>query len=69
LKERGITSEITFFDASENALKLAKKNAESVGAKVKTIKGDILEDMKNIPDRSFDLVISDPPALISGRKD
>lgn len=69
LKERGIASEITFFDASESALALAKKNAETVGARVKTVKGDVLEDMKDLADRSFDLVISDPPALISGRKD
>lgn len=69
LKERGVSSEVTFFDASDTALKLAKQNGESVGAKVKTVKGDLLEDLKSVPDRSFDIVICDPPALISGRKD
>jgi 23S rRNA (cytosine1962-C5)-methyltransferase len=61
--------EVTFFDASSEALKLAKLNAEREGAKVSTIQGDVLEDLKSIEASSFDIVISDPPALIKGKKD
>lgn len=69
LKARGHEVETTLVDASESALALARANAETAGARVQTMKGDVLEDLPTLPAKVFDIVISDPPALIKGRKD
>jgi 23S rRNA (cytosine1962-C5)-methyltransferase len=67
---RGIATEITLVDASRSALEGAAKNAERAGASsVQRLEADVLRDLGSLADRSFDCVISDPPALIKGRKD
>lgn len=68
-KDRGFKVEVLAVDASQQALELAKKNMEREGAKVSTLKGDVLKDLADLESRSFDLVVCDPPALIKGRKD
>jgi 23S rRNA (cytosine1962-C5)-methyltransferase len=68
LTRPGRKIEVTLFDASARALELGKANVERTGAKVEAIQGDVLRDLEGIPVR-YDLVISDPPALIKGRKD
>src|SRR4029079_17597520 len=46
LKSRpGRQVEVTAFDSSAKALELARRNIERAGAKVESIKGDILEDL------------------------
>ncbi len=67
-RAQGIEVELTGVDASETALELARKNVEAQGARFTAMKGDILTDLTGLADRSFDLVIVDPPALIKGRK-
>jgi 23S rRNA (cytosine1962-C5)-methyltransferase len=68
-RAQGLEVEIVAFDASVKALELAKKNIEAQGARCEIVRGDVLKDLTMIPDRSFDIVISDPPGLIKGRKD
>jgi 23S rRNA (cytosine1962-C5)-methyltransferase len=65
-RDAGIEVEVVAFDASAKALELAKKN---IGDRCTTVQGDVLKDLTQFADQSFDLVISDPPALIKGRKD
>ncbi|MBC7692073.1 MAG: class I SAM-dependent rRNA methyltransferase [Methylotenera sp.] len=65
-RDAGVEVEVVAFDASNKALELAKKN---IGGKCTAVQGDVLKDLTQFPDQSFDLIISDPPALIKGRKD
>ena len=67
---RGIEAEFTLFDASAEALELARENVRASGAsQIRTIKGDVLHDLRQIDEERFDVVISDPPGLIKSRKD
>ncbi|NDD93374.1 methyltransferase domain-containing protein, partial [bacterium] len=69
-EQRGIQVEITLVDSSRAALQSAEKNVKASGAtQIKTVETDVLRGLADLPDRAFDLVISDPPALIKGRKD
>jgi 23S rRNA (cytosine1962-C5)-methyltransferase len=68
-RKAGLDVEVTAVDASAAALENAKQNLEREGAVCKTLKADVLTGLDAIADQSFDLVISDPPALIKGRKD
>jgi 23S rRNA (cytosine1962-C5)-methyltransferase len=65
----GVKVEVTAVDASDKALQSAKRNIENQGARCETMRGDVLKDLAPLAERSFDIVISDPPALIKGRKD
>jgi len=69
LKARGAQVEVLAVDASESSLEFARANLEAAGLKAKTLRADVLRDLGAIDTASFDLVISDPPALIKGRKD
>jgi 23S rRNA (cytosine1962-C5)-methyltransferase len=77
LSEReALPAEMTCVDASESALSLARKNIETAAEawgvkdrlKLRTIKADVLEPMSDVPNRTYDLVIADPPAFIKNRK-
>lgn len=68
-KQKGVEVEVTAVDASARALEFAQRNIESQGVKCRTLEADALKDLGQLEDRSFDLVICDPPALIKGRKD
>ena len=55
---------VTAWDISEDALRIAKKNAEALGADVTFEKQDILklgEQNKSLTLKSFDLIVSNPP--------
>ncbi|HLE00434.1 MAG TPA: methyltransferase domain-containing protein [Bdellovibrionota bacterium] len=69
LRKRGIQSEVIAVDASAQALDLAKRNIVAAGADCETLRYDVLKDLGTLPNAAFDIVISDPPALIKGRKD
>ena len=62
--------EVVAVDSSESALALAKTNLESNGiTTVRTVKADVLHGLDEfLGEEEFDLVISDPPAFIKGRK-
>jgi 23S rRNA (cytosine1962-C5)-methyltransferase len=66
---QGRKVEVVAVDASARALEFAKLNIEAQGADFKSHCGNVLKDLVSLPDQSFDLVISDPPALIKSRKD
>ena len=73
LLDQGHAVEVTLVDASATALEWAQKNVSRLSSKpgkltVKTMKGDVLKDLGDLPTQSFDVVIADPPALIKGRK-
>lgn len=68
-KSQKFQVEVTAVDASASALDLAKKNMAQQGISCETLKMDVLKGLSTLSDQSFDLVISDPPALIKGRKD
>ncbi len=68
-KSQGKKVEVVAVDASARALEFAKRNVEAQGVGCETVVADVLKDLGQFPDRSFDLVISDPPALIKSRKD
>ncbi len=68
-KNAGLQVEVTAVDASEKALTLARANIERQGAQCIALKADVLRGLSELQNQSFDLVISDPPALIKGRKD
>jgi 23S rRNA (cytosine1962-C5)-methyltransferase len=61
--------EILSVDASKTALDFAQKNVEAQGAQFERLKTDVLKGLEGLPSQSFDLVISDPPALIKSRKE
>lgn len=67
--EQKLPVEVTLVDASQSALAFAHENVERESVRVQTVKGDVLKDLQSLDPASFDLVISDPPALIKGRKD
>jgi len=69
LLDRGVMPEITLVDASEKALGFAKLNVQATGAElVRTEKLDVLQELDKLPMNAYDIVICDPPALISSRK-
>jgi len=55
-------SEIVAIDISEEAIKLAKENADLLDAKVEFVKVDFLKESLEVVDK-FDLLISNPPYL------
>ncbi len=69
LKGAGFKPQVTAVDASERALELAKINVERAGGAFQGVKMDVIENLKDAKDLGrFDIVISDPPALVQSRK-
>lgn len=50
---------ITLLDISEDALEVAKRNAEGLGLKAKFILNDMLENLSN----QYDVIVSNPPYI------
>ena len=50
----------TGVDISEEALKVARENAQRLGLKADFIQGDLFE---NVPEKRFDMIISNPPYI------
>lgn len=62
-------TEVTLVDASEAALTFARQNVEAQGARVETLKADVMTGLKDLPGASYDIVICDPPGLIKSKRD
>lgn len=63
--------QVSFMDASAQALEYARRNAESSGADVETMQGDalsLLDELRH-EGRKYDIVCLDPPAFIKRKKD
>jgi len=56
-------------DASETALSFTRENVKLNGGECETIRTDVFKNDWTVPERSFDIVVCDPPALIKNRKD
>ena len=69
LKQRNIPFEVLLVDVSDLALQKAKENLSQYTNKVSVMKADVLKDLPQIPESSFDVVISDPPAFVKNKKD
>ena len=54
-------AEVIAFDVSEEALQIAKENAESNGAKVTFVQDDILHPTSDYFNQPVDLAVSNPP--------
>jgi release factor glutamine methyltransferase len=59
-KSRGVEAELTGVDVSEEALVLARQNAEEMGAKVLFVRGNVFE-MGGDAFSELDFVVSNPP--------
>jgi 23S rRNA (cytosine1962-C5)-methyltransferase len=68
-RREGFDVEVVAVDASARALEFAKGNIEFTGALCTVLQGDVLKDLVKLDQDSFDVVISDPPALVKSRKD
>jgi len=61
--------QIDALDISEEALRIAQKNAESNQVEITFMQGDILEWKKLPVQKTYDIVISNPPYVLPEEKD
>ena len=61
-------AEIIAFDISEEALQIAKENAESNGAKVTFVQDDVLHPTSDYFNQPVDLVVSNPPYVCESER-
>ena len=61
-------AEVIAFDVSEEALQIAKENAESNGAKVTFVHDDVLHPTSKFFNQSVDLVVSNPPYVCDSER-
>lgn len=61
-------AEVIAFDVSEEALQIAKENAESNGAKVTFVHDDVLNPTSDYFTQPVDLVVSNPPYVCDSER-
>ena len=61
-------AEVIAFDVSEEALQIAKENAESNGAKVTFVQDDVLNPTSDYFTQPVDLVVSNPPYVCDSER-
>lgn len=61
-------AEVFAFDVSEEALQIAKENAESNGAKVTFVQDDVLNPKSEFFNLPVDLVVSNPPYVCDSER-
>jgi release factor glutamine methyltransferase len=61
-------AEVIAFDVSEEALKIAKENAESNGVKVTFVQDDVLHPQSDYFNQPVDLVVSNPPYVCDSER-
>jgi len=69
LQKKNIPFEVMLVDVSDLALKKARLNLLQYGSKVQYRKADVLKDLGDFEDNTYDVVISDPPAFVKNKKD
>ena len=55
--------DVTAWDISNDALRIARENAEQLGAAVTFEKRDILQSQDNMPTGKWDIIVSNPPYI------
>ena len=68
LAKRFVNAEVIAFDVSEEALQIAKENAESNGAKVTFVHDDVLNPTSDYFNQPVDLVVSNPPYVCDSER-
>ncbi len=68
LAKRFPNAEVVAFDVSEEALQIAKENAESNGAKVTFVHDDVLNSTSDYFNQPVDLVVSNPPYVCDSER-
>ena len=68
LAKRFPNAEVIAFDVSEEALQIAKENAESNGAKVTFVQDDVLNPTSDYFSQPVDLVVSNPPYVCDNER-
>ena len=61
-------AEVIAFDVSEEALQIAKENAETNGAKVAFVQDDVLNPTSDYFNQPVDLVVSNPPYVCDSER-
>ena len=61
-------AEVIAFDVSEEALQIAKENAESNGVKVTFVHDDVLNPTSELFNQPVDLVVSNPPYVCDSER-
>ena len=69
LKSLGHEVEVELVDVSAPALAFAKENVEREGASTLIREMNVMEDLGQLPERHYDVVIADPPAFMKSKKD
>ncbi|MBR5630188.1 MAG: peptide chain release factor N(5)-glutamine methyltransferase [Bacteroidales bacterium] len=68
LAKHFVNAEVIAFDVSEEALQIAKENAESNGANVTFVHDDVLNPTSEYFNQSVDLVVSNPPYVCDSER-
>ena len=68
LAKRFVNAEVIAFDVSEEALQIAKENAESNGAKVTFVHDDVMNPTSDYFNQPVDLVVSNPPYVCDSER-
>lgn len=68
LAKHFVNTEVIAFDVSEEALKIAKENAESNGVKVTFVQDDVLNPKSEFFNQPVDLVVSNPPYVCDSER-
>jgi 23S rRNA (cytosine1962-C5)-methyltransferase len=64
----GLPVEVDLVDTSKDALAMAKSNVEKFGAQARTHEIDVMDEW-DFEEKSFDVVICDPPAFVKKKND
>ena len=68
LAKHFVNAEVIAFDVSEEALQIAKENAESNGVKVTFVQDDVLNPTSDYFNQPVDLVVSNPPYVCDSER-
>ena len=68
LAKQFVNAEVVAFDVSEEALQIAKENAESNGVKVTFVQDDVLNPHSDYFNQPVDLVVSNPPYVCDSER-
>ena len=68
LAKHFLNAEVVAFDVSEEALQIAKENAESNGVKVTFVQDDVLNPRSEFFQQPVDLVVSNPPYVCDSER-